>query len=271
MKTKSVLTIIGVVVVVLILVIVGLIYIPRIVDSLKGDDGGGGNQNQTTDKPNVPPTAILTTSNEFAREGEGVPFDGNQSFDKDYSGNLTNKGIFNYVWNWGDGSKPENTENGTVLHVFNEQGRYTVTLTVYDEDNAFDNASLYITIVPKDTVISTGTTILIGEPLIPGIRIIGNTTEVNWTVKKNAKYMELNISVAGFYAQEVSSNLVELVLYNPYEKLITNETVEVLGSKLITWEFTEDDIYLPGEYYILAHCTKGAAFVSVTGLVSYIE
>ena len=165
----------------------------------------------------------------------------------------------------------QKTVNGTESHVFSEQGTYTVTLTVVDEDGATDNATVGITIVPRDLEINSGTQVLIGEPLIPGIRIISNTTEVNWTLKRNAKYMELNISVTGFYAQEISNNKVDILLYNPYEKLMANETVAVMGTETVSWEFYEDEIDIPGEYYIFIHCTKGAAFVSVEGLVSYIE
>ncbi|MBN1539037.1 MAG: PKD domain-containing protein [Candidatus Thermoplasmatota archaeon] len=274
MKKKSVLTVIGVVAAVLILVIVAFIAVPwivGIVDSFRGSEGGGDNDNGTTDKPNIPPIARLTVDSEFAREGDMVTFDGNGSYDEDYTGNLSANGILSYIWNWGDGTKPESTENATVVHVFNTQGKYTVTLTVYDEDNARDNASVLITIVPRDTQISSSTQVLIGEPLIPGVRIISNTTEVNWTVKKNAKYMEIDISVGGFYAQEISTNTVEVLLYNPYEKLMANETVQVLGSKVVSWNFTEDDISVPGEYYVFVHCTKGAAFITVQGLVAYVE
>ncbi|MGA1793080.1 MAG: PKD domain-containing protein [Thermoplasmatota archaeon] len=271
MVKKNTLTIIGVVIGVFILIIAGVIGIPKIVDSLRGGGGGGDDDNKTVEEPNIPPTAILKVDKEMAREGEGVTFDGNESFDIDYEGNLTNRGIFNYIWDWGDGSKLEKTENGTVIHVFSEQGIYDVKMTVIDEDNAMDNATVTIQIVPQDVLINSGTQILIGEPLIPGIRIISNTTEVNWTIKKNAMYMELNITVTGFYAQEISSNKVDLLLYNPYEKLMANETVEVMGTEQVSWEFDENDIKLPGEYYVFIHCTKGAAFVSVEGFVTYIE
>lgn len=274
MKKKSVLTIIGVVAAVAVLVIVSLIAVPRIigiVNSFKGDEDGGGDDNETSDKTNIPPVAVLKVSSELAREGDMVTFDGNASYDKDYTGNLSANGIINYVWNWGDGSKPESTENATYMHIYTVQGKYTVTLTVYDEDNARDNASVPITIVPRDTEISSSTQVLIGEPLIPGVRIISNTTDVNWTIKKNAKYMGLDISVGGFYAQEISSNMVEVLLYNPYEKLMANETVEVLGSRVVSWNFTEDDISIPGDYYVFIHCTKGAAFITVEGVVKYVE
>jgi len=269
MVKKNTLTIIGVVAAVFILVIVGVIGIPILVDSFRGGSGGGGGDNETTGEPNKPPTAVLTASADFAREGETITFDGNGSFDLDKTGN--GSGIVNFLWNWGDGSKPENSDNGTAEHVFMEQGEYTVKLTVFDEDNAQDNATVTITVVPLDVIISSGSKPLIGESLIPGVRIISNTTEVNWTLKKNAKYMELNISITGFYAQEVSSNKVDVLLYNPYEKLMANETVEAFGTRQVSWSFEEKDITVPGEYYVFIHCVKGAAVVSVDGLVTYID
>jgi len=269
MVKKNTLTIIGVVAGVFILIIAGVIGIPKIVDSFTGSGGGGGGDNETTDTPNKPPTAVLTASTEFAREGDVVQFDGNGSFDIDYVGN--GSGIVNFIWNWGDGSDTDKGDLGIINHTFMEQGIYTVTLTVIDEDNAQDNASVTITIVPLDVIISSGNRPLIGESLLPGVRIIANTTETNWTVKKNAQYMELNISITGFYAQEVSTNKVEVVLYNPYEKVMANETIEAMGTRSVSWDFEAKDITVAGEYYVFIHCIKGAALVSVDGLVSYIE
>jgi hypothetical protein len=271
MNKKNTLTIVIVVVVALILIIVGLSFGPKLVRSIRGGGDDGGGENETTTEPNKPPTAILTASAYVARENEGITFDGNESFDIDYTGNLSNKGIFLFMWDWGDGTEVEVTENGTEIHTFADQGYYNVELTVFDEDEASDTTNVTIQIVPQDTFISSGTQILIGEPLVPGIRILQNSTETNWTLKKNAKSMNITVTVSGFYAQDISENHVEILLYNPWEDLLVNETIEIMGSDAVSWDFEEEEISIPGEYYVFIQCSKGAAFVSVEGQVSYLE
>lgn len=270
MNKKNTITLVIVIVGALILIIAGLAFGPKVVRSFRGDrgDGGGGIENITD--PNKPPTAILKASTDIAREGEGIEFDGNESFDIDYTGNLTNNGIFHFQWNWGDGSDIETTTNGTEIHTFTEQGYYNVTLTVFDEDDESDSTSVTIQIVPQDTFINSGTQILIGEPLVPGVRILQNSTETNWTLKKNAKSMNITVTVSGFYAQDISENYVDILLYNPWEDLMVNETLEVMGTEEISWDFVEKEISVAGEYYVFIQCSKGAAFVSVAGQVSYL-
>ena len=89
-------------------------------------------------------------------------------------------------------------------------------------------------------------------------------------LKKNAKSMNITVSVSGFYAQEISENHVEILLFNPWEDLMVNETIEIMGSQEVSWDFVEDDISVAGEYYVFIQCSKGAAFVSVEGQVSYL-
>ena len=124
MVKKNTITIVAVVVIALALLIVGIAVGPKLVDSLRGGGGGGGGDggNETGPVPNKAPTAVLTAEKEIAREGEGIEFDGNESWDIDYTGNLSNKGIFHYIWNWGDGTDEDTTENGTEIHVFSKQG-----------------------------------------------------------------------------------------------------------------------------------------------------
>jgi PKD repeat protein len=272
MVKKNTITVVVVVVIVLIAAILAIVFVPKLVDSIRGGGGGGGGGGGNDTEPivNKAPTAILKAEKEIAREQEGITFDGNESFDIDYTGNLTNKGIFHYVWNWGDGTDEETTINGTEIHSFAEQGFFTVTLTVVDEEGARDTDNVTIQIVPQDLFISSSTQPLIGEALVPGINVIGNTTETNWTIKKNAKVMNITVTVTGFYAQEMSENSVEILLYNPYENILANETLEVMGTQQVNWDFEEMDIALPGDYYVFIHCYKGAAFVSVEGTVSYL-
>ncbi len=273
MAKKNTLTIVAVVGIALILIILGITFGPKLVDSLRGGGGGGGDGGNVTEPVlNKDPTAILTADKSLSKEGESVEFDGNGSFDIDYTGNLSNSGIFLFEWDFGDGSEKDTTPNGTdIFYMYSEQGVYNIVLTVYDEDGATDSANVTVRVVPQDLFISSGTQILKGEPLIPGVNVLGNSTENNWTIKKNAKVMNLTITVTGFYAQDISENHVEILLYNPWEDLMRNETMDVMGTDSINWDFLEDEIEVAGEYYVFIQCTKGAAFVSVEGSVSYVD
>jgi PKD repeat protein len=269
MAKKDTIRIIIAIVVVIVLIGLGIGLGPRVVRSLTGGGSGDDDDNKTTDTPNKPPTAILTASTYLAKEQEGILFDGNESYDIDYTGNLSNKGIFLYEWDFNDGTEPFTTINGSVLYSFTDQGVYNVILTVFDEDGDSDSSNVTVKIVPEDLFISTPTTILIGEPIVPGLRIVGNSTEINWTIKKDAKYMEINISISGVYVQGVTSNHVEVVLYNPWEDILRNQTVEVIGSRTVEWTFIPDEIDVQGEYYIFIQCSRGVAGVTVNGRVSY--
>jgi len=269
MAKKDTIRIVIAVVVVIVLIGLGFGFGPRIVRSITGGGSDGGGENQTTDIPNKPPTAVLTASTYLAKEGEGILFDGNESFDRDYTGNLSNKGIFLYEWDFNDGTDPFTTLNGSVWYSFTDQDIYNVILRVFDEDGDSDSANVSVKIVPEDLYIATPTTILIGEPLIPGLRIVGNSTEVNWNISKEAKYMEVNVSISGVYVQGITSNHVEIVLYNPWEDILRNETVEVIGSKTVAWTFEPDEIDVQGQYYVYIQCGRGIAGVTVKGLVSY--
>ena len=65
-----------------------------------------------------------------------VLFDASQSHDPD--GN-----IVKYQWDFGDGASEEGVK---VSHTFNDQGAFTVTLTVYDDKNASNSSSLTINV-----------------------------------------------------------------------------------------------------------------------------
>ena len=62
---------------------------------------------------------------------------------------------YNYVWNFGDGSEEERSDDGeeTVLHTFDEAGSYNVTLTITDTDDQTASDSVEIQ-VEEDTEIA---------------------------------------------------------------------------------------------------------------------
>ncbi|MEA3557671.1 MAG: hypothetical protein U9R75_00285, partial [Candidatus Thermoplasmatota archaeon] len=124
MAKKNTIIIVGIVVAVLIVAGIGWITVGSdLVDSISGGGGGGSNQNTTQEDTNKPPTAILEAEPTFVREGEAVVFDGNESYDIDYTGTQSNNGIFFFEWNFGDGSEVLRVQNGTEKsYIYNEQG-----------------------------------------------------------------------------------------------------------------------------------------------------
>lgn len=273
MAKRQTLTIIGIVAAVIIVggVIWGM-FGSEIMAAITGEETGGGSNTNTTDEfENKPPVAILNADQTFIREGDVVIFDGNSSYDIDYNGTLSNNGIFFFEYNYRDGSEVERFENGTeVAHIFNDQGEYDVILTVYDEFGAKDNDTVTITVVPRDTLISANQ-VLIGQAIIPGVGIVPNSTEVNWTIEEGAKRMNLTVTVSGYNLQEMRDNKVEITLFNYYEDIMENRTLEVTGQETISWDYGENDFPVYKEWYILIQCIEGGALVGVEGTVSYVE
>ncbi|WP_294429646.1 alpha-amylase family glycosyl hydrolase [uncultured Treponema sp.] len=92
----------------------------------------------STSNKNIPPVAVISTGDEGTAE-IAKSFSAASSYDK-------NGTIESYEWNFGDGS----TESGKNLsHTYTASGKYTVTLTVTDNEGDTDVAVKTITINPK--------------------------------------------------------------------------------------------------------------------------
>jgi len=90
------------------------------------DDGATGSATATKDGLNRPPIALFTENATTVTQDEAIHFDASESSDPDGI-------IVTYSWDFGDG----NTATGvTVDHAYSEDGDYTVTLTVTDDDGA---------------------------------------------------------------------------------------------------------------------------------------
>jgi len=62
--------------------------------------------------------------------------------------------INNYVWDFGDGNKTQNTEGATISHIFNTPGNYAVTLTLTDNFGLSSIKTQQVNIVEKDNYAS---------------------------------------------------------------------------------------------------------------------
>jgi len=96
--------------------------------AVQAAQGGGGGENQ-------PPVADAG-GDRSGDEGQEITFDGSGSYDPDGS-------IVSYTWDFGDGT----TATGqTVTHAYADNGAYTVTLTVKDNNGATDTDTVTATI-----------------------------------------------------------------------------------------------------------------------------
>jgi len=85
-------------------------------------------------EPNQAPTAVASATPDTPRNGEVVTFDGSDSFDPDGE-------IASWAWDFGDGTTGEGE---VTTHAYDRPGRYTVTLTVTDDEGATDSTTLVV-------------------------------------------------------------------------------------------------------------------------------
>jgi len=120
------------------------------------DDGATGTATATKTVLNRSPVAEFTESTTLAYTGEVIYFNASGSYDSDGS-------IVSYFWTFGDGS----TASGvTVSHAYSENGVYTVTLTVTDNEGAVGTKTATKTILNRPPIAAfteSATTVLTGE------------------------------------------------------------------------------------------------------------
>ena len=107
---------------------------------------------------NRPPIALFTKSAETVDTNEAIHFDASGSYDLDGS-------IVSYFWDFGDGT---NTTGVTTSNSYAEDGVYTVTLTVTDDDGATGSANATITVSNRPPIASfteNATVVLTGKTI----------------------------------------------------------------------------------------------------------
>ena len=267
-KGKKILTVL-IVLVIIGLALAGIItgtrwVIANIFDAGKGDKDDNDDKNETE---NIPPIAVLVLENDTVEVGQMIIISGNLSYDPD-SGNETSSGIMKYHFDYGDGNDRDGTESN-VTYAYTQPGNYTITLTVYDTDggSGFDKKDIRV-VWPRNTF-EPNPAVLLGEPIFESLGIIGNYTEYSWEVLSGAKEMDVNVTIAGAHLLETQSNKVDVALIDPLGNVMDNRTVTVIGSTFVHWYITEMDLRTSGDYMLQITCFRGAAYVQISGYVSY--
>ncbi|MDH5451236.1 MAG: PKD domain-containing protein [Candidatus Bathyarchaeota archaeon] len=100
------------------------------------DDGAMGSNNATKTVLNRPPIASFAENATVMLTGESIHFNASASYDQDGS-------IVSYFWDFGDGT---NETGVAVDHSYADNGTYTVTLTIIDDNGGTDsiNAAKYV-------------------------------------------------------------------------------------------------------------------------------
>ena len=116
------------------------------------DDGGVGSDTLTVMVLNVPPAVTELSSDAPQPEGTAV------NFTAEY-GDSGSDDIHTATWDYGDGTvEPAAAENGAVSghHVYADNGDYTVTLTVTDDDGGQAVKTLIVSITNADPTAEAG-------------------------------------------------------------------------------------------------------------------
>jgi PKD repeat protein len=108
------------------------------------DDGATGTAKATKTVHNRIPIASFTESAETVSSGESIHFDASESYDPDGT-------IVSYSWDFGDGNTAVDVE---VDHAYEDDGVYTVTLTVVDDDGATGSATATKNVLNRSPVAS---------------------------------------------------------------------------------------------------------------------
>jgi len=107
---------------------------------------------------NIFPTANFTESAEIVYTGESITFNASSSYDPDGT-------IISFHWNFGDG---ENATGEVTTHSYDDDGNYTVTLKVMDDDMANATATSEKTVLNRPPVANfteSVHTVFAGDPI----------------------------------------------------------------------------------------------------------
>jgi len=127
--------------------------------TITDDEGLNDTIQDTLTVQDRPPNATFTKSAQTILTGETISFNATESFDSD--GTITS-----YFWDFGDGT---NATDSFITHAYSDNGTYTITLTVTDNDGLKDTIQDTITVqnrLPTAQFTQSATTVYTGETIL---------------------------------------------------------------------------------------------------------
>ena len=198
---------------------------------------------------NKPPIAVFKCLNgTTGRVNDILWFDANGSDDPD--GN-----IVRFVWDFDDGT--EVVSNGTLInHTYYSAGEFEVNLTVVDNGGAKDTIVKKLTIRPTDYTAEASAILLSKEPL-------GYPGNISKTIPIEESAVSLTIIIsfmgASLSGSSIENAIIDVIVMNPQEKVIANETKETKIQQInINITFEPSEISIPGDYILEIACTQGS-------------
>jgi PKD repeat protein/KaiC/GvpD/RAD55 family RecA-like ATPase len=169
------------------------------------DDGATDSTNSSKTVHNKPPAASFIKSPETAYTAQSTAFNASDSYDPDGT-------IMEYFWDFGDGI---NATGIIVNHAYTENGTYTVTLTVTDNDGAATSINATMTVLNRAPIASfteSATTVYTGQTIYfnatRSYDLDGYITDYIWDFGDNANATGLTVSHAyaeqGFYTVKLT-------------------------------------------------------------------
>jgi PKD repeat protein len=115
------------------------------------------------------PTARLKASATVVQVGKTITLDASDSVAPPLQGGNS---ILRYIWLFGDGTLPLTTQAPRVTKTYTREGVYTITLEVFDTQNALGVTTLSVTVRPSAPSASSSGSLWIGAFLALGALIV---------------------------------------------------------------------------------------------------
>jgi len=115
-------------------------YVVRL--TVTDDDGAKAWVTRRVTVLNRPPVAAFTADDGEVWKGRSTTLNASSSWDTDGR-------VYQYEWDFGDGSEGQVTQSPLVIHVFETAGEISVTLTVVDDMGAFNKTVGTVTVLNR--------------------------------------------------------------------------------------------------------------------------
>jgi PKD repeat protein len=215
------------------------------------DNDGSSASTQLAVKVNALPVAVIELEPPSILVNAPVRLSGSGSYDPDWT--LSGNGIQSYLWEFGDGF----TSNGMdTTHNYTAVGNYTITLTVWDNDNSRDSITRTIEVIYRtyNVVWSMNNDTALNRL---GFTLENQTTGLNTTISQNDLHtIRITLNWTDYLpllnASDDNPDEFELEVTSPLgQQVVKNSTAE-----LIIIEFSEinvrDDYTIHAESMVAA-------------------